>query len=372
MPLNPIDKLDHLKSNGGKIIGCFPLYPPLALFYALDLVPVVLWGLRADIRETPASDRHLQNYSCAVARHMTELLLSEAGDRFDGLFMYNACDTLRNLPEIIENHHLEKGRSMPLFRIHVPMVPPEQTDASHYLKNEINRLVRELEDRFAVGFSPEKFVEGIHLYRRLGALFQTAQQQAASGALMFTDLVDAAVGGAFAPVQDRVDRLETLISGASGHQPENGGPHAGVVISGILPPPVSVLSSIHAAGLRVVGNDIAFLHRAHADLPGPDPDPAEYYDNFYRRHYPCSTLLYAADQRVDALIRRVRESGAAGVVFIGEKFCEYEYFEFPFLEKKLKEDGIFTLQLEIAMDDDAHTGAHDARIRAFGEILNRR
>ncbi len=36
----------------------------------------------------------------------------------------------------------------------------------------------------------------------------------------------------------------------------------------------------------------------------------------------------------------VREGNAAGFIFIGEKFCEYEYFEVPYLRKALEEEGV--------------------------------
>ncbi|MFP4226510.1 MAG: 2-hydroxyacyl-CoA dehydratase, partial [Desulfobacterales bacterium] len=64
------------------------------------------------------------------------------------------------------------------------------------------------------------------------------------------------------------------------------------------------------------------------------------------------------------------KTGAAGVVFVGEKFCEYEYFEFPYLEKKLREQGIQTLMVEAATGDDAQTAQQTARIEAFAEMLN--
>ena len=66
----------------------------------------------------------------------------------------------------------------------------------------------------------------------------------------------------------------------------------------------------------------------------------------------------------------VDRSGARGVIFSGEKFCEYEYFEFPFLEKCLREKGIPTLFLEFGVDDDRNVSAYTTRVEAFAEILN--
>jgi benzoyl-CoA reductase/2-hydroxyglutaryl-CoA dehydratase subunit BcrC/BadD/HgdB len=143
----------------------------------------------------------------------------------------------------------------------------------------------------------------------------------------------------------------------------------GVMISGILPPPPSVISAIAAAGMTVVADDIASLYRSYAVMPAPMSDPAEYYATFYDDHSPCPTLLYSGDRRMAVLMARFSQSRAGAVIFIGEKFCEYEYFEFPWLEKQLAELGIPSLRIEISIDDDEHTAAHNARIAAFAEMI---
>ena len=63
------------------------------------------------------------------------------------------------------------------------------------------------------------------------------------------------------------------------------------------------------------------------------------------------------------------EHKADGFLFIGEKFCEYEYFELPYLEGRLKERGISVLAIEISMEDDATAETYRTRIEAFTEML---
>ncbi len=166
--MDRISKKIHLiKERGGVALGCSPLYPPLELFHSMGLTPVVLWGLKDSVENTYNSDRHLQNYTCSVARYLTELVLSDGGALFDGLFMYNACDTLRNLPEILKWGLKDAGGKAPIFRAHIPAVPLNQTDTSEYLKNEILNLIRELEEAFGTSFSEEKFRQSIGLYREM-------------------------------------------------------------------------------------------------------------------------------------------------------------------------------------------------------------
>jgi benzoyl-CoA reductase/2-hydroxyglutaryl-CoA dehydratase subunit BcrC/BadD/HgdB len=364
-------KLEQLKKDGRKIIGCFPLYPPLELFYAMDLVPVVLWGLKGTVADTTESDRHLQTYTCSIARHLIEFVLSGGSGIFDGLFMYNACDTLRNLPEIIEKGTEKNNHEMPLIKVHIPMVLPEQTNASDYFKNEINHLIKELEERFDVSFSTDKFVEAVKQVRHVRRLMVRADNDVAQGHLSFLSFAEAIQTCWFSTVEEQVHILEELIDERSEESVSSADKEErnGVILSGILPPPVSVINTIESAGLRVVGNDIASLGRSYASMPETREDPAAYFLDFYYQHFPCPTLLYTGDRRTTSLLHMVEETGAVGVIFVGEKFCEYEYFELPHLTQQLKDKGIQTLEIEIAIEDDAQTSAHHSRISAFAELI---
>jgi benzoyl-CoA reductase/2-hydroxyglutaryl-CoA dehydratase subunit BcrC/BadD/HgdB len=366
---NIADNILALKHKGHKVMGCFPLYPPMEIFYAMDLVPGVLWGLKDAIKSTAESDRHLQTYTCSVARHLTEFVLTEGRGMLDGIFMYNACDTLRNLPEIITKAMEESGRPLPLIHIHIPMVLPEQTDASAYFKNEINQLISTLETQFDRVFSKEKFKEAVTRTNRIRRLMADAEKQVASGAIRFLNFSQAIHSCWFSTLEDQAEILEALLSGGEKGKSEKQGERTGVILSGILPPPASVIEAIESSGLTVVGNDIASLGRTYASMPKVSDDPDTYFLDFYYQHFPCPTLLYSGDRRTTSLFGLVENSGAKAVIFIGEKFCEYEYFEFPFLNKQLNDRGVKTLEIEIAIDDDAHTSAHQSRIEAFAEML---
>ncbi|MBT4087550.1 MAG: 2-hydroxyacyl-CoA dehydratase [Deltaproteobacteria bacterium] len=102
----------------------------------------------------------------------------------------------------------------------------------------------------------------------------------------------------------------------------------------------------------VVENDVASLKRSYAYSPQVTDDPAAYYNDFFANRFPCTTLLYQTDKRLDVFLHMVERSGARGVIFSGEKFCECEYFEFPYLEKRLREMGVATLFLEFGADHE--------------------
>ena len=359
--------LEDLKAQGHTLVGCFPLYPPLELLHSFGLTPVVLWGMREDITSLTLSDRHLQPYACGVARCLSELVISRGYELLDALFMYNACDTLRNLPEILQAALIRDGRELPLFRMHIPAVPLERPYAASYLKDRIRLLVRELEAFTGRPFSQERFLKSVSLYSRRRRLCGELEKAAAEGRFNFADCAGIILAGSRMPVEDHIPALESSIQSAGGR--DVGGERPGVMLSGILPPPMILLETLEHSGLRVAANDIAALKRSYAYQPAETDDPETYYEDFYRNHYPCTTILPSADRRVDTIRRIVRERDVKGFIFIGEKFCEYEYFEIPEMEKMLRKEGVQVLQLEMSMDDILNLDAYRTRIEAFSEML---
>ncbi len=355
------DNLSVLKTKK-KIIACAPLYPPVELLHSLGLVPVTLWGLGSFIHSTPNADRHIQNYACSIARHMAELMLSDNGALFNGLLMYNACDTLRNLPEILNK------KDNTTFHIHIPAIPFNTTNSTHYLKTEINDLIQELETAFGVCFDREKFFESTKLYRKLKILSQTLEDKVSKGDLDFKTFSDIIMANYFLPVEAQINELESALNNIQAL--ETPVPPRRILLSGILPPPPEVIKAIENAGFIVAGNDIASLKRSYADITEPATDPGTYYSDYYKNHFPCSTLLNTSDKRPETLLKMAKDLNASGVIFIGEKFCEHEYFEFPFLEKMFDASGFKTLRLDISINDEAGIGPLTTRIEAFYELLD--
>ncbi|VFU17906.1 2-hydroxyglutaryl-CoA dehydratase, D-component (modular protein) [anaerobic digester metagenome] len=68
-------------------------------------------------------------------------------------------------------------------------------------------------------------------------------------------------------------------------------------------------------------------------------------------------------------MKTARENTVQGFIFVGEKFCEYEYFEIPIIAQMLAAEGVRTLELEIGIDDTLNLDAHRTRIEAFAEML---
>jgi len=364
--------LQKLTSSPRPIIACLPLYPPLELLDSLGLFPIIPWNLKPYIEKTDKSDRHVQNYVCSVARHLVEYLLTDGLDRVSGIIAYNACDTLRNLPEIIQSGLDEQNASIPVFTYHVPMTGavgrsrPEYV--REYIKNEIARLIRELEAAYSVSFHTPRFLESVETYGAVRGLFRILSEHLSEGRIDFHRFVSLLSDVSFMPVSEQFSFLSTAVDTLK-DAPEKKDGAQRIIISGILPPPPAVLDAMERSGLLVVGEDLAIFRRSYCSPPAQATEPGDYYARFYENHYPCTTLHYLADRRIEVILNLCRDLEADGFIFLGEKFCEYEYFEYPYLEKRLRESGIQPLALEFSIDDSEHIGAVVTRIEAYAEIL---
>lgn len=357
-----------LKDNGHRIIGCFPLYPPVELLHSMGLTPVTLWGLRDFSPGVPLSDRHLQAYTCSVGRCLTEFVLRHGSEVLDGIFLYNACDTLRNLPEILQNGLAEQGSALPLFRLHIPASSLTRPADAHYLRERVRRLVRELEETFGTPFSMESFDRSVKLYRRQHELSSRLQDLVGLGSVSFSEFCRILNAGSFLPVEKHIEMLATAIEQSDtgrGEQMEL----PRVMVSGILPPSPGVAECIESSGLRVADNDIAMFKRTYGYTPPAASNPEEYYVDLYGNHHPCTTMLHTGDARIKHLRKSVRERTIRGFIFFGEKFCEYEYFEVPYLRKVLEGEGVRMLSLDFSLEGDESIGSLRTRIESFAETL---
>jgi addiction module HigA family antidote len=364
-------KLPSLFKNKQKadlLIGCTPLYPPVELFAAMGLQPVVLWNLKSLITNLNEADLYVQSYTCGIARELVQFILSDSGKFLDGIFTYNACDTIRNLPEIIAAGNQKKKRKLPILRMHVPQANRAYTNSNQYIKDQIASLIENIQTAFNLSFSGLQFEQTVSAYQKMRELCVKAERMVAENALSFRAFSNKVLSNSFLPVDEQIQRLNQLITNPAA--PQNVLDRR-VMISGIMPPPQNVIRSIEESGLRVVANDIAVMGRSYSYSPQITADPQEYYLDFFNNRFPCTTLLYQTDVRLKTFFQMVEKSHVEGVIFSGEKFCEYEYLEFPYIEQKLKDMGIPVLNLEFSVDDSQNVESYITRVHAFSEMLNK-
>ena len=117
----------------------------------------------------------------------------------------------------------------------------------------------------------------------------------------------------------------------------------------------------------VVGDDLCSGSRHFLDIVGADGEPVRALTEYYLRRPPCPTKYLPDHDPAVALIDQVQLTGADGVIFILEKFCEPHAFEYAQLIRSLDQAAVPHLMLE--MEHTPSLEALRTRLQAFLEIL---
>ncbi len=260
------------------IFGCLPLYAPLELFHSFGLNPVTLWGFRGP---APLGDAHLQSFACSVARRLVDFVLSDTGRDLNGLFAYNACDTIRNLPEILQAGLREAGREVPVFTMHLPQYDSMIGRGQDYLRMEIKQLIASLEQVYHAHFDWAKFQASAQLFQQRRQLARQLEEHVTRSRVKFTDFARLLAESAVVPIETQIAQLQAALKTVDVYsEPPEVEYQNKTIISGILPPPPAISAHIEDAGFRVVGNDVAVLNRSYAESPVIGDDAMEYYVDF--------------------------------------------------------------------------------------------
>ena len=140
-----------------------------------------------------------------------------------------------------------------------------------------------------------------------------------------------------------------------------------LILSGIVPEPMDMLSAISDAGGRVVADDTACCgRRAYPEGTGTDPFQRMAKAIIHGPPDPMRGSLI--DARIKHLGHLAEATGARGVLFYIIKYCEPELYDVPLMVKALRALGLQTLVLEAEVGvplEDRTTG----RIEAFMEMM---
>jgi benzoyl-CoA reductase/2-hydroxyglutaryl-CoA dehydratase subunit BcrC/BadD/HgdB len=317
---------------------------------------VEVWG-------PPAADasrgaEHLQPYVCSIVQNALAYLLEGRLDIADVLVVPHACDSLQGLGSLLLDF---VSPSQPVIPIYIPRGRRE-SDVS-FLADELHAVFRHLEEITGLSPSDADLIACIHREEAADSLLLRLHEGRGRLPLSNLDFYRLARSREYLPAEAFSELAQRALD-----QPEvsvqEGIP---ILLSGIVPEPMGVLSAIAEMGGRVVADDFAACGR-RLYLPGTSEEP-------FRRmaeriiHGPPDTMRGSPiGERLAHLTRLATESNARGVVFYIVKFCEPELFDLPILRKGLQDAGLPSIVVEVDINDPL---SHQllTRIEAFLEML---
>ena len=152
---------------------------------------------------------------------------------------------------------------------------------------------------------------------------------------------------------------------AAGDDPGGG---VRVVLSGLVPEPMTVLDVLDEAGVMVCGDDMACAGRRCYGA-GDDPRPLRRLAQALLSAPADPTRGCTVQEHTDRLLALARQGGAGGVVHFDVKFCEPEQFYIPQVDRGLAAAGLKTLAVEVDIADPLPDQVA-TRLEAFAEALS--
>jgi len=380
-----MDVIREYRKQGGSIAAVFPIHYPRELLRAFDILPVEVWGPPRVSAEQGAS--HLQPYVCSIVQNALSFLQSGGLDVVDLLLVPHACDSLQGLGSILID--FIKPRQ-PVITLYIPRGQRDSDIA--FLADELRAIYRRLEaitgrspsdlelsdaihreeaadvllaelhrDRQKLPFNSEAFYYLIRSREYLPAETFLEILPKLSDPLLFD--LSPSLGSSSSSLS--VERNEVLSVARRGKV--RGQQRIPILLSGILPEPMSLFGELADLGAYFAADDLACCGRRLYPA-GQSADPFRRMAERIVNASPDPTRGSPIGERLDHLLRLAATSGARGVVFYDIKFCEPELFDLPQLRQGLREAGIPSLALEVDINDQLSQPVLN-RLAAFLEMI---
>ncbi len=348
---DPHAPLRKTVAGGGKVAGYFCSYVPVELIHAVGLTPVRL------LVGPPPGDvagRYLQPFCCSFARSLLEGLADGTYGYLSAVVMPHTCDTIRNLSDLVET----AAPGARVLRLMVPTLA-HTPEAVEFMVEELAVLKSALEETAGSGIGRWDLGGSISLYNRCRSAMANLREKnpgnrelyAAHLALQLTD-------------------PEGFLALATALEPgeRKAGTKRVAVVGGPVPQ-LDVFDLLEEYGMHVAWDDLCTASRFAAGMVAENGDPLRALAERYLSRRPCPTKLDPANRREESLVKGVRASGAEGVVFAQQAFCEFHSFDYPGLKRRLDAEGIPSVRLDLEHPFQP-TGQMRTRLQALSEMLD--
>jgi benzoyl-CoA reductase/2-hydroxyglutaryl-CoA dehydratase subunit BcrC/BadD/HgdB len=361
--MGAVSRNQHILSQrqaGRKILAVLPIHYPKEILTAMNILAVEMWGPPGPARGPDAG--RIQTYVCAVVRNALAFMASGGADEVDAVLFPHTCDSIQGLATVAPDLG---GWDKPAFRF-IHAHGDDRPSARRFIGAEFRALISRLEEFTGSTMDDADLVRAVDLHRTIDARRSALLSQRAQIKMGDRKLYDLLRRGEYLWPEDHLRELDDVIAAMEAEKVQAGAP---VLVTGIVPEPMTILDALNEAGAWIAADDYAAIgRRINTHQPSSSTDPVDALVDLYFTSPPCSTRQSHQVARADYLEELFDLSGAAGVIIHTVKFCEPELFDVPVIRRRFESRGIPVLTIESELESEL-SAQTVTRIEAFVEML---
>ena len=328
----------------GKAVAYFPVYAPVEIIHACEILPVGLNGA-GDRLDIQYADARFGSFICSIVKTTLELGMTGHLDPLDGILFSSICDSARNLCFVMKRNFPDKYVDF----VHLPHNPSSPAGVD-FLESEYRRLKTELEKLSGDEAGDDALRRATVLYNENRFLLRKLYELRVNHPelLRTSELYLLMRAGNFIPVEIHNEWLREALEEVrirTGKRRDS----IRVIIEGAFceQPPLDLIKLIENAGCYVVDDDFILGRRWFtSDVPANSNPLRALAESYLNRSVYSSVRHDARRPRHKELIAKISRTKAQAVIFLIAKFCEPAYFDYVLFKKELEGAGIPHLLLE--------------------------
>ena len=355
--------VNEWKAAGKPVIGYFCQYMPPELIFAVGALPLRMRGVGSE--DSSHADAYLSGHVCTYVRHTINHVLEGHYDVLDGEISLNSCDHVRRCADV-----LRKKTSISFHGfISVPRNPRESLYG--YYKNELQKLLSEMQDHFGVHISDDDLREAIAAMNanRIRLQLLNTLRREEKPKLSGAEALSVHIASQVLPPKVFGEVADRLMEGLK-DRPGLASPRGRLILIGAELDEPEYLEAIESQGALVVADMLCFGERSVLDpLDENTADPLDTIARAYFFRSSCARMIGDFPNRWENLKQLATAVGADGIVFEKIVFCDPWAAEQHNLILRSKNEEfipMLTLSREYGI---VPTGQVKTRVQAFVEKI---
>jgi len=356
--------IEEWKKRGQKVMGYTCVYVPEEILYALDILPVRIYG---SLNGSTKGESLLQVNICSFVRSCLSKALEGEYEFLDGIIAARTCSQIVKLYDVWNFSH-------PMPFSYLIDHPHKVSDhAFSYYKRELTKFVQQLEGFTGQRLSEDKLLQAIETCNQNRQLLReiSSLRKAVEPPISGKEMMELVRSSTLLPKEQSNALLRELLESLrSGEKVQSAvARSARVLLTGTILDNTALVDLVEDSGAKVVADDLCVGARYFWDILSLNGAPLDSLVRYYLEKTPCA-CIYPRQKRFQYITEMVREFQVKGVIMFLIKFCDSFTYDNPGLKDRLDELGVPVLELETEYSTIG-IGQLKTRIQAFLEVIDK-